>query len=86
MPYRQIIDINYAESTEPSSSGSFSSAKAGLQSEVFEAQNEEKTVWRVTRIWDSTDSALAFKEASATLRANATPVRTVAFVSGEEID
>ena len=61
-------------------------AKTGLQSEVFEAQNEEKTVWRVTRIWNTEANALAFKSDAAALRANTTPARTTFLVSGEEID
>mgnify|MGYP001353476161 CR=1 FL=1 len=84
MAYQVTMDLTFsATRSEPETISGL--ATTGLISASAEKMNEEGTVWRITRIWDSAESANTYIAAANTARAGMESKPTVSNVTRTEI-
>lgn len=84
MAYQVTMDLTFsATRSEPEPISGL--ATTGLISSSAEKMNEEGTVWRITRIWDSAESANTYIAAAHTARAGMEYKPTISNVTRTEI-
>ena len=86
MAYQVTFDLTFSQARDlqPPYEASGSNT-TGLISSSAEKMNEEGTVWRITRIWDSAESANTYIAAANTTRAGMESKPTVSNVTRTEI-